>query len=240
MSRPPRRDIYIMDHLKNMHSKISLKKSFLPFSIVGVIFSLIIIFLSPTLVAQSAYNKTSILSNNQISQNQINSKQTTSTQNIFLSKQANPELPTRLKIPKIKVNAIFEYVGLTPAGAMGAPKNQKNVAWFEIGPRPGEIGSSVISGHYGWKGGKPSVFDNLHKLRPGDNIYIEDEKGVIITFVVRESKRYKPNDDASDVFVSSDGKAHLNLITCEGVWDKIAKQYSKRLVVFTDKEEIKK
>jgi len=35
---------------------------------------------------------------------------------------------------------------------------------------------------------------------------------------------------------SSDAKAHLNLITCEGVWDKVSKSYSKRLVVFTDRE----
>lgn len=231
MSRPLRRDIYITGHLKDMHSKISSKESFLPFSIVGIIFSLIIIFLSPTLIAKGAYTKPNTPSTVPIPQNQkVIVKQTT----------VSAGLPTRLKIPKIKVNVVFEYVGLTPEGAMGVPKNQKNIAWFEIGPRPGEIGNAVVSGHYGWKGGKPSAFDNLYKLRPGDKIYVEDEKGVTTTFVVRESKRYKPNDDASDVFISSDDKAHLNLITCEGIWDKIAKQYSKRLVVFADKEETKK
>ncbi|MDO8558807.1 MAG: class F sortase [bacterium] len=86
--------------------------------------------------------------------------------------------------------------------------------------------------HYG----EGSVFDNLNKLRKGDVLYIEDDKGVIVSFVVRESRNYDPNADASDIFNLNDGKPHLNLITCEGVWDEASKSYSKRLVVFTDKE----
>jgi hypothetical protein len=32
------------------------------------------------------------------------------------------------------------------------------------------------------------------------------------------------------------GKVHLNLITCGGVWDKVGKSYSNRIVVFADME----
>lgn len=145
-------------------------------------------------------------------------------------------LPVRLKIPEIAVDDAVEQVGVTSEGEMGTPKGPTGVAWFSLGPRPGEIGSAVISGHYGWKNGIPAVFDNLYKLRAGDRLYIEDENGVITTFVVRELRRYGENADASEVFTSRDGKAHLNLVTCEGVWNKFSKSYSKRLVVFTDKE----
>lgn len=150
--------------------------------------------------------------------------------------QASVELPVRLKIPSIKVDAPIEYVGLAPDGAMNVPKERANAAWFELGQRPGEDGSAVIAGHYGWKNMEGSVFDDLHKLRKGDRIYVEDDRGDIISFVVRESRRYDPQADASAVFGSNDGKAHLNLVTCEGEWDKVSKTYSKRLVVFTDKE----
>ncbi|TSC81971.1 MAG: hypothetical protein G01um101420_754 [Parcubacteria group bacterium Gr01-1014_20] len=150
--------------------------------------------------------------------------------------QADSGLPVRLKIPSINVDAPVEYVGLTPNGAMDAPKESANVAWFNQGPLPGESGSAVIAGHFGWKNGKASVFDDLHKLRKGDKLSVEDGKGAVTTFVVRESRRYDPKADASDVFGSSDGKTHLNLVTCEGVWDKASKTYSQRLVVFTDKE----
>jgi LPXTG-site transpeptidase (sortase) family protein len=144
--------------------------------------------------------------------------------------------PMRLIIPKINVNSAVEYVGLAPGGAMDAPKSPDDVAWFNLGPHPGENGSAVIAGHYGWKNGKPSAFDNLYKLRQGDKLFVEDDKGVIISFVVRESRRYDPNADASAVFGSNDEKSHLNLITCEGVWDKTSKSYPIRLVIFADKE----
>jgi len=151
--------------------------------------------------------------------------------------QINPEFPVRLKIPIINVDAAIEHVGLTSEGAVDVPKNPINAAWFDVGPRPGENGSAVITGHYGrWKNGETSVFDNLYKLKKEDKLYVEDNKGIIITFVVREIRSYEPDAYASEVFISSDGKSHLNLITCEGVWDNNFKSYSKRLVVFTDKE----
>jgi len=152
-------------------------------------------------------------------------------------KQKNYNLPIRLKIPKIKVNAAIESIGLTPKGEVGIPTGPANTAWFKLSPLPGANGNSIITGHYGyWKNNKPTVFNNLSKLRKGDKIYIENGKGEITTFIVRESKSYNPKATATDVFISTDGKSHLNLITCEGVWDKVAKNYSNRLVVFADKE----
>lgn len=157
--------------------------------------------------------------------------------------QASSELPAsaankpaRLKIPSINVGAPVEYVGLASDGAMDVPKSPDNVAWFSPGPRPGENGSAVIAGHFGWKDGKTAAFDDLYKLKKGDKLYVEDEKGTVTAFMVRESRRYDSNADAGDVFGASDGKPHLNLITCEGVWNKLSKSYSQRLVVFTDKE----
>ena len=153
-----------------------------------------------------------------------------------VEKQA-PEIQGRLKIPKINVDAGLDTVGLTPQGAVDVPKDLKSAAWFDLGPRPGESGNSVIVGHYGWKKGIPAVFNNLHKLEKGDKLYLEDASGVRTTFVVRESRSFDPDAEAPEVFLSSDGKSHLNLITCEGVWNKASKNYSQRLVVFTDKEE---
>lgn len=149
----------------------------------------------------------------------------------------NAGLPVRLKIPSISVDAAIESIGLTSQGAMDIPKNPGDAAWFNLGSRPGANGSAVIDGHYGtWKNGSGSVFDNLYKLHQGDQLYVEDDKGAKISFVVREIRSYDPKANASDVFGSSDGKSHLNLITCEGVWDKDSKSYPKRLVVFTDRE----
>jgi LPXTG-site transpeptidase (sortase) family protein len=118
---------------------------------------------------------------------------------------------------------------------MDSPKDIKNTAWFNVGVRPGEIGSAVIGGHYGWKNEKKSAFDNLHVMKPGDVVYVKEDNGNILTFVVQKIVIYPWKASSQDVFNSYDGKSHLNLITCHGVWDKSKKSYSSRLVVFTDK-----
>lgn len=156
--------------------------------------------------------------------------------NLPISSQSKRETPAVIKIPSINVNAPIVYVGLTKTGAMDSPVGPKEVGWFSPGVLPGDKGSSVMDGHSGWKNNIPAVFDDLYKVKIGDKIYIEDKNGGSITFVVREIKNYDPKADASEVFVSNDGKAHINLITCTGFWNTILKSHSERLVVFADME----
>jgi len=150
--------------------------------------------------------------------------------------QVSYGLPVRLEIPSVDIDAIVEHLGVTSGGIMDTPQNIDNVAWFNLGSRPGEIGSAVIAGHYGWKNGKASVFINLYKLQKGDKLYVKDDKGMTTSFLVRETRKYDQKADASSVFSSSDGRSHLNLITCEGNWNETSKSYPERLVIFSDKE----
>lgn len=154
------------------------------------------------------------------------------------SGQSRPGLPYRLMIPKIGVDAAIEYVGVTPDGSMGIPSGPSTTAWFDLGPRPGEIGTAVIDGHFGWKDNIPAVFDDLHTLQKGDILQVQDDKGATINFVVREVRTYGQNQtkDAFGALGPSDGKAHLNLITCEGIWSSSQKSYADRLIVFADAE----
>lgn len=145
-------------------------------------------------------------------------------------------LPVRLTISAISVDAHIEHLGLTSSGAMAVPESPSDVAWYALGPRPGEIGSAVIAGHVGWKDGTQAVFDSISSLHVGDRLQVEDAAGTTTTFIVRKLRMYDQHQDASNVFGSYDGKAHLNLIGCEGVWNAVTKTYSKRLVVFTDKQ----
>lgn len=145
-------------------------------------------------------------------------------------------VPVFLVIPKINVDVAIAPVGLTSNGAMGVPTGPIGTTWFDLGPRPGEIGSAVIAGHEGWKDGIVASFDNLYKLKVGDQVYVQDNHGVTTAFVVRRIGLYGQHGNAANVFSSNDGKAHLNLITCEGTWNAAEKSYSNRLVVFTDQK----
>ena len=142
--------------------------------------------------------------------------------------------PIELAIDTIDVSALVKPTGLTPEGDMAIDDNPEEVAWYELGPKPGEEGSAVIAGHYGWKDGVASVFNSLNTLKQGDIISVVGEDSKILKFAVTRVALYAPNQDATDVFKSDDGKAHLNLITCQGEWNKSLDTYTQRLVVFTD------
>lgn len=144
-------------------------------------------------------------------------------------------LPIRLKIPGIAVDVAIDKVALAADGSMAVPKQPSNAAWYMLGPKPGEIGSAVIAGHLNWWNGVIGAFEHLKTLKVGDMITVQDDNGQNISFVVRESRSYSASADATAVFSSNDGKAHLNLVTCEGLWDKNTQQYAKRLVVFADR-----
>lgn len=150
----------------------------------------------------------------------------------LVTKDAAVDQPVRLKIPKIGVDTSIEYMGVTSKGEMEVPDNSINVGWFKLGPQPGEKGNAVIAGHFDGKNGEAGVFINLYKLVLNDMVFVENSKGNSTAFVVREIRTYDPGYVHS-VFSASES-AHLNLITCDGVWNGTLKSYDKRLVVFTD------
>ena len=147
-------------------------------------------------------------------------------------KKASP--PIRLVIAGIGVDSTIKPVELTASGDMAIDDSIDSVAWYRLGPEPGEAGNAVIAGHYGWRDGQAAVFNELHTLKAGDRVVVYDEASTMTTFVVRELREYSPDADATEVFRSTDGKAHLNLITCIGSWNRSQQTYTKRLVVFTD------
>lgn len=146
--------------------------------------------------------------------------------------------PVRLIIPKLNVIAGFQFNGTASDGTIEIPTNVTDVGWYTGSPRPGEKGNSIVTGHVAQIRRsvvtKQGVFYNLNTLQPGDKLYVQNDKGASITFVVRESRLYDPSADATDVFNSRDDGAHLVLITCEGTWDQSKLEYTKRLVVFAD------
>ncbi|MDP3988771.1 MAG: sortase [bacterium] len=143
-------------------------------------------------------------------------------------------LPVRLKIPTIGVDSAIEDALITPDGRMDVPYGSVNVAWFSLGPKPGHKGSAVIGGHFGISNGVKFVFYDLDKLTVGDRIYILDDDDNTLAFQVRRIELFERNADATAVFTSNDGLAHLNLITCEGIWNRVDDTYPLRRVIFTD------
>jgi len=153
-----------------------------------------------------------------VKQNALDSQLTANQNQVRLDQ--GPGLPRRLVIPSINVDAPVIYVGLASDGTVDVPKGPQETAWFQLGPRPGQQGSAVITGHFGpWRNGGASVFDNLDKLKVGDIIYVKDNENNQLSFKVQESRIYQSDESPKEVFNNNDG-IYLNLITCNGEWLK--------------------
>lgn len=143
--------------------------------------------------------------------------------------------PVSISIPVLGVNAAIEEVGLDAQGRMGVPEQNMDTAWYKYGPLPGSKGSAVIDGHFDTPTGAPAVFYNISRLQRGDIITTKDSYGNTYSFTVTQVTSYPYNKlPMQEIFATND-KPRLNLITCDGVWNRAAHNYSNRVVVYAER-----
>jgi sortase A len=147
--------------------------------------------------------------------------------------------PKFLEIPSIGVKAPIIKVGITKKGAMNVPEKFDEVGLYKFGVKPGQKGKAVIAGHVDNALGMPAVFKNLHKLKPGDVVYVTDDakdengQNSILRFIVIKSELYDVDHAPIEHIFGKSDEPLLNIITCDGEWIQKRKSYSKRLVVYT-------
>lgn len=142
--------------------------------------------------------------------------------------------PTKLIIPKLKVESPIDYVSVDAEGKMDVPSDPSHVAWFSEGFKPGEKGSAVMAGHYDNADGSPAVFYNLESLVEGDEIYVLDEAGNELQYRVKGTVEYDMDTAPLEYIFGEADASRLNLITCSGIFNNSIQSYSHRTVVFTE------
>ncbi len=142
--------------------------------------------------------------------------------------------PVEIFIPIIDVRASIQDVGISLRGNMAVPSNYRDVGWYRYGPKPGEVGSAVMAGHYDNGAGFGAVFRRLEEVRSGDDIYITNGQGVTVHFIVREVLRYSYLDMPLTKIFNTKDSSWLNLITCSGQWLDDENTYTERIVVFAE------
>jgi LPXTG-site transpeptidase (sortase) family protein len=137
---------------------------------------------------------------------------------------------TRVRIPRIGVNAPVEIKSLDGDGVMQAPDSPSVVAWYDFSARPGTEGNTVFAGHLDFAGVGPAVFWDLGKLQPGDEIDVADEDGRSFRYRVASVRSYAVTADAGPI-VASGGSPTITLITCDGTFNRATGEYNQRIVV---------
>ncbi|GAA3645497.1 hypothetical protein GCM10022224_005200 [Nonomuraea antimicrobica] len=141
--------------------------------------------------------------------------------------------PTRIKIPKIKVNAPVGSVALDAKGRLGTPPLGKpnQTGWYKLSPVPGELGPSIINGHVATRNG-PAVFDRLRELAKGDQIYVYRSDGKVTRFTVSGIEQAGKTSFPTQRVYGNTDNSQLRLITCGGVYNKTTHHYTDNIVVY--------
>ena len=147
---------------------------------------------------------------------------------------ADPGLPVQLVIPKLGVRANVEQVGQDSKGNMAVPQNPWDVGWYAPGTRPGAAGNAALDGHLDWYHIGPVVFWNLHTLAPGDMVYVRDDTGRDRAFRVAANTQCPWNACPLREIFGPFARPRLNLITCQGTFNRASANYDHRQVVYTD------
>ncbi len=158
----------------------------------------------------------------------------TGSQSLSAAVVATNAQPIRLVIPSLKVDTLIETVGRDKDGAMDIPSKVEDVAWYGLGTAPGEVGNAVIAGHLDLVDGSPAVFWNIGKLKVGDEVIVYDADNVAYHFQVTGNQRYQFDGAPVEDIFGFALKSQLNLITCAGTSNRNSRNYSNRLVVYTE------
>jgi hypothetical protein len=156
--------------------------------------------------------------------------------NVFRARE--PEKPMRMLVPKLRIDAPIATFGLDQIdsdGALPSPKRAEDVAWYDYSGRAGEANNAVFAGHVDWQG-RAAVFSRIKELINGDQIILVGEKGTRFTYEVLgcdDVECHLPLSSRPDVdeFIGFSAFSHLTMITCEGEWDRIKRNYSHRRIV---------
>lgn len=139
--------------------------------------------------------------------------------------------PRMIHLTSLSVSGPIQQVGLTKTNAIAVPTNVHFAGWYTNSVKPGYPGLSVIDGHVSgvYSAG---IFRRLTNLSKGDTFQVEYGNGERRTFAVVEGKTLPAAEAAAFLLQKrQDIVSQLNLITCDGVYDRRTKQYDKRYVI---------
>jgi LPXTG-site transpeptidase (sortase) family protein len=148
--------------------------------------------------------------------------------------RGEPDEPKKIRIPKIGIDSFVQQAGVDQNNQIAVPNNVHLAGWFVDSQKPGQNGLSIISGHVSGRT-TDGVFKELASLAPGDKFEVELGSGQVLQYTVVGLASAKTEDSASLLFSQKPNiKSQLNLITCDGPFDRAANQYTERLILYSE------
>ncbi len=139
--------------------------------------------------------------------------------------------PQKFMMPRFGVTAPVESLAFNRPADVHAPYRWGDVAWYDLGAKPGALGHAVIFGHLD-STCCPAVFYQLRNIKPGDTVQVQYKTGHALNFRVIWSHTY-PNADLPVKFMYAAAQQRgLVLVTCTGVFHTDGTGYDHKFVVY--------
>jgi hypothetical protein len=142
-----------------------------------------------------------------------------------------PGWPQKFTIPRFGVTAPFENLDLTKPQSVHAPYKWDDVAWFDLGPRPGEQGRALIFGHVD-STCCPAVFYHLRDMKAGDIVQVAYKSKSPLTFRVMWLNTYTNGGLPVSWMYARTKQRSILLITCTGIFHRDGTGYDHKFVAF--------
>lgn len=163
----------------------------------------------------------------------LQADETPTSQNEIDSYEAAPDAPETLRIGSIGVKARVLPMAVGADGAIQTPSRIADAGWYTGASKPGDAGAVFIDGHVSGPN-KPGIFKRLTELKKDDSIELEvgDNTQYVYEVVATEKVSYKNVDMQKALRPYNGATRGLNIITCTGIYDKGAKTFTERFIVY--------
>jgi sortase (surface protein transpeptidase) len=144
---------------------------------------------------------------------------------------ARSQVPVRVRIPSLGVDAAVGPVGKAEDGTVEVPTRWEDVGWFDEGARPGEDGPTVLLGHVDSKAG-PAVFARLPLAPPGTVVEVVGDGGEVTRWRVERTEQHPKTQFPTEAVYLPALRPELRLVTCGGEFDRSTGHYRDNVVVY--------
>jgi hypothetical protein len=149
------------------------------------------------------------------------------------SRTAAPFTPTRLRVPRLGVDAPVVPVTVQPDGLLAVPGDVDTIGWWSAGAAAAApSGTVVLVGHVDSAQQGPGAFFGLRTLRPGDRVILSGTDDRTAAYTVAARRQYSKSALPSGEVFGQPATPRLVLVTCGGRFNQETRHYSDNTVVY--------
>ena len=146
------------------------------------------------------------------------------------------EVPVRVRIPALEVDAEIQDTGVEESGRMEVVASAFIISWLRDSAIPGNDGNSILAGHNRWAGQDGHLID-MDTLTVGDALEIEYADGEKRTFLLESVFIYALKTAPTAEIMDAGGPARITVITCKGPYNASWGTSENRIIATFKAEE---